>query len=1313
MRKSKNKGYKWIAAMMTAVLLVGQCHVPVLAQEGTAPAESGISDENGAGAQEGADAGTDDDASKDGEDGGDQSGADNGGGNDSAEDDGAGNGGTEDGAGDAGSGDGSDNGGAGNDGEGESGAGDTGTGDAGENQGGEEGTPDKCICETACTEDAVNEDCPVCAADYANCAQNAGGEVNPSEGTGEEETVSENDLDGEAGIALMAADEGVEALAVGEEFTDDQGIKYKIVYGKLVKVIGHENRRVRNLTISATVDYEGSTYTVGSIDELAFSGFNASQLYLDLTSVEIQEGITSIGNAAFAGCENLTSIKLPDSLTSIEHMAFDGCKSLKDIVLPVNLRKIGYLAFRKCWSINSIKIPEGMKEIEQGVFAESGLQSIDIPRSVTTIGPIAFSSCINLKSIEIPNSVTSIERRAFEMSGLESIEIPDSVTRISEETFSHCENMTSVKIPNSVKDIETKAFQFCRRLGCIEIPNSIENIGSSAFAVCNNLSNVEIPNSVTCIRDHTFEGCNNLRSVKISNSITSIENEAFSGCLTLNTLQIVVPDQGITPPRVGVNVFNGTPVDRFIAFMAAEDGRILDVEEAAYIAAHKVFKEDNDGNSSDELWWGWEIGDIPELFHITYHLDGYTPTSDECQYTLGGRTLPVPEQSGYKFDGWYENVDYYGDKVSSIGSNEIGDKEYYGRWIDNATLTYYVTVKVQKDTNEWKNHNRTFALTKDNGTTFITNCDAVEAGTYVIYDVTGLNADEFQTKGVNTGVTVPVVDADVSATVDYYTASFYDIDAGGNEVEYGTDTDQRQQTVLKTVERVTRPATNPSKAGHTFDKWVTAPNGDVEFVFATTPVTAPTKIYAKWTKNTAPTYNVTINVKKDKNPWSGHGKTFALLGGGGSGFLEVPGQTGDSTYSLSQVPDGTYRIFDITGVPADSLYSRARDTGMDVRVSGADTQVDVTVNGADEEKDVHYYTATFYDGADAYKAGTPQEPQIVLQGRQVLKPADPGKADYDFAGWKTTDGGSTPYDFANAVTDTTRIFASWVEKTAEQLHITASAAEGGTISPTGDISVTKGGEQTFTITPNEGHKIKAVTVDGRDATAELKDTLARAQAGARYYTFTNVTEDHTIHAAFETDGGTPGGEDKPGGDDDPGGDDEPGGDDKPGGNDKPADGDRPDGGDTSGGGDDPVPDGGTGDIQTTAVIQTASPQTVTSTAGNTQTSGGAEQGAEKAAAPNEKEPKTGDPTPVEIYATVAMIAGLTYLLLYFMEEGRGMTEREKEVFVAAFIRWAKKGGRFRKCCAIAAIFCLLVYYHGIGKRAGNGRIDREGLRQAI
>lgn len=80
------------------------------------------------------------------------------------------------------------------------------------------------------------------------------------------------------------------------------------------------------------------------------------------------------------------------------------------------------------------------------------------------------------------------------------------------------------------------------------------------------------------------------------------------------------------------------------------------------------------------------------------------------------------------------------------------------------------------------------------------------------------------------------------------------------------------------------------------------------------------------------------------------------------------------------------------------------------------------------------------------------------------------------------------------------------------------------------------------------------------------------------------------------------------------------------------------------------------------------------------------------------EPKTGDNTFVDLYATAAMIVGFIYLFLYFADRARGMTEHEKDVFVAAFIRWAKKGGMFRKLCAFVAIFVLLAYYHSIGKR---------------
>ena len=81
----------------------------------------------------------------------------------------------------------------------------------------------------------------------------------------------------------------------------------------------------------------------------------------------------------------------------------------------------------------------------------------------------------------------------------------------------------------------------------------------------------------------------------------------------------------------------------------------------------------------------------------------------------------------------------------------------------------------------------------------------------------------------------------------------------------------------------------------------------------------------------------------------------------------------------------------------------------------------------------------------------------------------------------------------------------------------------------------------------------------------------------------------------------------------------------------------------------------------------------------------------------DSEPKTGDSAPLEIYATLAMIAGFAYLLLYFADRKRGMSEETKRELVSRLVGWAKRGGRIRKCLALAAIFVLLVYYHGTRK----------------
>lgn len=68
--------------------------------------------------------------------------------------------------------------------------------------------------------------------------------------------------------------------------------------------------------------------------------------------------------------------------------------------------------------------------------------------------------------------------------------------------------------------------------------------------------------------------------------------------------------------------------------------------------------------------------------------------------------------------------------------------------------------------------------------------------------------------------------------------------------------------------------------------------------------------------------------------------------------------------------------------------------------------------------------------------------------------------------------------------------------------INASAGSGGSISPSGAVSVTQGSNQAFTITANTGYTIGTVTVDGN------------SQGAISSYTFTNVTANHTITATF-------------------------------------------------------------------------------------------------------------------------------------------------------------------------------------------------------
>lgn len=339
-----------------------------------------------------------------------------------------------------------------------------------------------------------------------------------------------------------------------QEFIID-GVYYYSSDGQTVTV--GEAEYSGDITIPATVTFEGDNYTVTEIAEEAFR--NRSEL----TSVNIKASITKL--PSFYKCQNLKSVTLSSSINELATYTFSGCKNLQSVIGLENtaVTKIPEYAFNECASLATITFPGNISEIgEYAFYYCTSLTEIYLPATLKSFGSASFYNCTNLGKITI-GAIEPEYGIPFDIfdgcSALSSLHIEDSESELicSGTIYSSCplqevyigrntqgldfecfETLTKATFGNKVNYIQDRLFEGCYNLSSVTLPAAIDSICSGAFYGCSSLANIDIPATTKSIGDGAFSGCNSLTNIDIPAGCKTIGSSAFAECTGLTTISL-------------------------------------------------------------------------------------------------------------------------------------------------------------------------------------------------------------------------------------------------------------------------------------------------------------------------------------------------------------------------------------------------------------------------------------------------------------------------------------------------------------------------------------------------------------------------------------------------------------------------------------------------------------------------------------------------------------------------------------------------------------------------------------------------------
>jgi hypothetical protein len=300
-------------------------------------------------------------------------------------------------------------------------------------------------------------------------------------------------------------------------------------YDKLLKQI-RKNARAKGYTnILKLLKTPVYAESIKSDTETVYSEDGKTLVHV-ATSIEgvfnVPEGVETIGDNAFFGCDKITIINLPDSLRTIGKYAFAYCEKLYLIPIPQGVTKIGEGTFRECKTLRSVAIPEGVTELPEGAFTD--ILFLQLPKAYNDykIQSEILDGCRSIYCIGIDDG-----EGGFRCSQAQHVRsLPDQFVTINGKIV---DTISTWNIKTLQLSIKTKIAK-----GILKVPYGVTKIEHSSFSSCSYcnkglnkvITKVELPDTLEEIDSRTFENWELLEEINIPDSVVRIAPNAFAGC---------------------------------------------------------------------------------------------------------------------------------------------------------------------------------------------------------------------------------------------------------------------------------------------------------------------------------------------------------------------------------------------------------------------------------------------------------------------------------------------------------------------------------------------------------------------------------------------------------------------------------------------------------------------------------------------------------------------------------------------------------------------------------------------------------------